>query len=193
MLECICCDSTNLKKDGVKRNKSGIIQKFYCRTCKKYVTFNLGFEKMKHNPQAITTAMQLYFSGESLRNTMNSLKRLGVEVSHQTVYNWIKKYVKRMKDYAEKLVPKVSDTWRADEIYMKIKGDLKYLSVMMDDETRFWIAQVADTKQKNNARKLFRQARRLMKKQPKIFITDGLLTYSVSAKKVFPKLLTYGK
>ena len=102
---------------------------------------------MKHNPQAITTAMQLYFSGESLRNTMESLRLLGVEVSHQTVYNWIKKYVGLMKDYAESITPNVSDTWRADEIYIKISGNLKYLFAMMDDETRFWIAQeVAETK-----------------------------------------------
>lgn len=102
---------------------------------------------MKHNPKAITTGMQLYFSGESLRNTMRSLKLLGVEVSHQTVYNRIKKYVRLMKKYAETLTPNVSDTWRADEIYIKIKRDLKYLFAMMDDETRFWIAQeVAETK-----------------------------------------------
>ena len=40
---------------------------------------------MKHNPQGITTAMQLYFSGESLRNTAKSLELLGVNVSHQTI------------------------------------------------------------------------------------------------------------
>jgi putative transposase len=188
LTECLYCGSSNLKKDGVRKNKSGTIQKFYCRDCHKYFTFNIGFEKMKHNPQAITSAMQLYFSGESLRNTMHSLKLLGVEVSHQTVYNWIKKYVKLMKDYAEKLVPQVGDTWRADEIYMKVKGDMKYLFAMMDDETRFWIAQeVAETKHQHDARKLFIQAMRLMKKQPKNFITDGLPTYSVTAKRVFPK------
>ena len=60
--------------------------------------------------------MQLYFSGESLRNTMKSLKLLGVAVSHHTVLNWIKKYVKLMKEYVEKLMPNVSDTWRADEL-----------------------------------------------------------------------------
>jgi putative transposase len=185
--ECIYCGSTDLKKDGLRKNKSGTIQKYYCRTCHKYMTFNIGFEKMKHNPQAVTTAMQLYFSGESLRNTMHSLKLLGVEVSHQTVYNWIRKYVKLMKEYAEKLVPKVGDTWRADEVYVKVKGDLKYLFAMMDDETRFWIAQeVAETKHQHDARKLFMQARRLMKKQPKTFITDGLPTYSVTAKRIFP-------
>jgi putative transposase len=36
------------------------------------------------------------------------------------------------------------------------------------------------------ARQLFITARRLMKKQPKNFITDGLPTYSVTAKRVFP-------
>ena len=133
---------------------------------------------MKHNPQAITSAMQLYFSGESLRNTMESLKLLGVEVSHQTVLNWIKKYVSLMKDYTEKITPNVSDTWRADEIYIKVKGDMKYLFAMMDDETRFWIAQeVAERKDKHDARNLLWMSRKLMGKKPKTFITDGLGSY----------------
>ncbi len=188
LTECIHCGSSNLKKDGVRKNKSGVIQKFYCRDCHRYMTFNIGFERMKHNPQAVTSAMQLYFSGESLRNTMESLKLLGVEVSHQTVYNWIKKYVRLMKDYAEKIVPDVSDTWRADEVYVKVKGDMKYLFAMMDDETRFWIAQeVAETKMKHDARTLFIRARRLMGKQPKNIITDGLQTYSVASTQIFPK------
>jgi putative transposase len=142
---------------------------------------------MKHNPQAITSAMQLYFSGESLRNTMESLRLLGVEVSYQTVSNWITKYVKLMKNYTETIVPKVGDTWRADEIYLKVKGNMKYLFSMMDDETRFWIAQeVGETKDKHDARQLFITARRLMGKQPKKLITDGLPSYSLASNMIFP-------
>jgi transposase-like protein len=64
---------------------------------------------------------------------------------------------------------------------------MKYLFSMMDDETRFLIAQeVAETKDKHDARQLFIQARRLMRKQPKNFITDGLPTYSVASKTIFP-------
>jgi transposase-like protein len=64
------------------------------------------------------------------------------------------------------MIPNVSDTWRADELWIKVNGNMKYLFAMMDDETRFWIAQeVAETKDKHDARKLFIQARRLMKKQ----------------------------
>jgi len=130
--------------------------------------------------------MQLYFSGESLRNTMKSLKLLGVNVSYQTIDNWIEKYVKLMKDYAEKIVPNVSDTWRADEIFLKVKGDIKYLFAMMDDETRFWIAQeVAETKFTHDARNLLRMSKELMAKKPMIFITDGLPAYHDAYKKEF--------
>jgi transposase-like protein len=178
--DCIFCHSTHTKKFGLRHNKAGDIQRFMCLDCGKSYSVNIGFERMKHNPQAITSAMQLYFSGESLRNTMRSLKLLGVEVSHKTVYNWIKKYTNLMKKYVETLTPNVSDNWRADELYVKVAGNMKYLFAMMDDETRFLIAQeVAETKDKHDARQLFIQSRRLMGKQPKNFITDGLPTYSL--------------
>ena len=66
---CTFCQSTNLKKFGVRHNKYGDIQRFLCADCERTFSVNLGFERMKHSPQGITTAMQLYFSGESLRNT----------------------------------------------------------------------------------------------------------------------------
>lgn len=183
---CIFCGSTNIVKDGVRRNKHGDIQKFYCRNCRRYFSFNIGFERMKHNPQAITTAMQLYFSGESLRNTQKSLRLLGVEVSHQTVYNWISKYVRLMEKYIEKLKPDVSDTWRADELWVKIKGDMKYVFAIMDDETRYWIAQeVAESKYKHDARKLLQLAKKVTRTKPMAFITDGLQSYNDAYKKEF--------
>lgn len=184
--ECVYCHSQKLKKNGVRHNRSGSIQRFFCHNCGKTFTINIGFERMKHNPQAITTAMQLYFSGESLRNTQKSLRLLGVEVSHQTVYNWISKYVGLMERYIEKLKPKVSDTWRADEIWVKVKGDMKYVFAIMDDETRYWIAQeVAESKYKHDARKLFQLAKKVTGTKPMTLITDGLPAYNDAYKKEF--------
>ena len=183
---CLFCHSSEIKKYGVRRNKSASIQRFLCGNCGKTFSVNIGFERMKHNPQAITTAMQLYFSGESLRNTQKSLRLLGVEVSHQTVYNWISKYVGLMGRYIEKLKPKVSDTWRADEVWLKIKGDMKYLFALMDDETRYWIAQeVAESKYKHDARKLFQLAKKVTGNKPMTLITDGLPAYHDAYKKEF--------
>jgi transposase-like protein len=183
---CVFCHSSSIKKFGVRRNKSRDIQRFLCLDCERTFSVNIGFEKMKHNPQAITSAMQLYFSGESLRNTQKSLRLLGVEVSHKTVFMWIKKYVGLMQTYVEKIVPNVSDTWRADEVYVKIKGDMKYLFALMDDETRFWIAQeVAESKYKHDARRLFQLGKKVTGKQPMAIITDGLPAYHDAYKKEF--------
>jgi len=187
--ECVYCHSQDIKKNGVRHNRSEDIQRFLCETCGKTFSINIGFERMKHNPQAITTAMQLYFSGESLRNTQKSLRLLGVEVSHQTVYNWIQKYVGLMERYIEKLKPKVSDTWRADELWMKFKGDMKYVFAIMDDETRYWIAQeVAESKYKHDARKLFQMAKKVTGTKPMTLVTDGLRAYQDAYKKEFRTL-----
>jgi len=183
---CPACQSPNIKKAGYRHNKSGDLQRYACLDCSKWFSFNVGFEKMKHNPKAVTAAMQLYFSGESLRNTQSSLKLIGAHVSHQTVSNWITKYTAIMKKYVDGLKRNVSGTWRADEIYVKVKGDMKYLFALMDDETRYWIAQeVADTKFKHDARKLFHEGKKVAGKRPETLITDGLSAYHDAFNKEF--------
>jgi putative transposase len=171
---CIYCHSDQIVRDGLRHNQYGDIQKWNCKLCGRYFTVNIGFERMKHDPQAVTTAMQLYFSGESLRNTAKSLRLIGVEVTHKTVLKWVQKYVRLMEKYLDKITPQVCDTWRADELFLKVKGDMKYLYALMDNETRFWIAQeVADTKYSADIRPLFKQAKAIAHKNPRTLITDG--------------------
>ena len=95
-------------------------------------------------------------------------------VSHQTVYNWIEKYTALMEKYLDKITPQASDTWRADELFLKVKGNTKYLYALMDDQARFWIAQeLADTKYSADIRPLFKQAKHIARKNPRTLITDG--------------------
>ena len=186
LTECIYCGSSDIVKDGVRHNKHGDLQIYTCRSCGHYFTINLGFERMRATPQIITSAMQLYFTGESLRNVQKFLRLQGVKVSHVAILKWIRKYVALMNQYLEKIKPNVSDTWRADELYVKIKGDVKYLFALMDDETRFWIAQeVADTKAMHDAKNLFHIGKTLMGKKPKTLITDKLNSYHDAWRKEF--------
>jgi transposase-like protein/transcription elongation factor Elf1 len=183
---CQICGSNNVVKDGLRHNKYGDIQVYYCKSCGEHFTINLGFERMKSTPQIITSALQLYFSGASLRKCAEFLKLQGVKVSYVAVYKWINKYVALMDKYIEKLTPQVSGTWRADELWLKIKGDKKYLFAIMDDETRYWIAQeVAGSKYKHDARKLFQLAKKVTGRNPETLITDGLPAYHDAYKKEF--------
>jgi putative transposase len=171
---CLFCYSKNIVRRGILHNKSGDIQRFGCKDCGKRFVRNLGFEHLKASPQMVTSALQLYFSGASLRSTQKFLKLQGVKVSHQTIYNWITRYVELMEKYLEQITPKVSDTWRADELYLKVKGDMKYLFAMMDNDTRFWLAQqVSDKKGVSDVRPLLHKSQEVAGKKPATFITDG--------------------
>ena len=67
-----------------------------------------------------------------------------------------------MGRYLEQMQPQVGNTWRADELFLKVRGNMKYLYALMDDETRFWIAkEVADTKYHADVHDLFKQGRNI--------------------------------
>lgn len=183
---CLFCYSKNIVRRGILHNKSGDIQRFGCKDCGKRFVRNLGFEHLKASPQMVTGALQLYFSGESLRNTQKFLKLQGVKVSHQTVHNWITKYVGLMEKYLDQITPTLSDTWRADELYLKIKKNPNYLFAMLDNDTRFWIAQqVSDTKGTSDVRPLLHESQEVADKKPATFITDGAANFHEAYQKEY--------
>jgi transposase-like protein len=71
-------------------------------------------------------------------------------------------------------------------LWLKIKGDMKYLFALMDDETGFWIAEeVADTKYMHDVQNLFHKGKEIMNKKPSTLITDGLRSYHDAFNKEF--------
>lgn len=181
---CPFCDCLKITKCGIRKNRNYNVQIFKCKNCLRRFSTNVGFKKMSASPETITNALQLYFTGESLRNTKTFLEMQGVKVSHKTVWNWINKYINLMDKYIETLTPKVSDKWRTDELYLRIKGKRKYLYSMMDDETRYWIArQVSTSKYTQDVIPMFRESVKIAKKKPKVLISDGARNFMQAHKK----------
>ena len=183
---CIVCKSENIIKRGIRKNKTHSIQRYSCKDCHKKFSINLGFEKMHVSPQVITSTLQLYFTGESLRGVQKFIRLQGIDVNHTTVYRWINKYTKLMDNYLSTITPQVGEKWHADEVWLKVSGDRKYLFAMMDNETWFWIAQeVSDSKFKHDAQSLLKMGKKVAKKIPLTFVTDGLPAYNDAFKKEF--------
>jgi transposase-like protein len=44
-----------------------------------------------------------------------------VSINYNTVYRWIKKYVRLMENYLEKIKPNVGEAWRTDELIFESK------------------------------------------------------------------------
>ena len=175
---CKFCDSGRLIKKGIRKNKKGDVQQYRCKDCNKIFTLNLGFEKMRSKDVLITRALQMYFSGMSVRDIADCFEQEDIKVSHMTIYRWIEKYSKMTSNYVKGIVPRVSETWRTDEIFMKISGVQKLQYSMLDHETRFMITQyVANTKGTENVRPMFREAMMIADKIPTTLISDGAANF----------------
>ena len=186
---CKYCDSGNIIKRGIRKTKQGKIQRYLCKDCNRRFTTNYGFESMRYDNITITSALQMYFSGMSVRKIADHYDMLGTDVSYQTIYNWIVKHSKLISKYLEEITPRLGTWFRADETWIKISGNQNYLFASICDDTRFFIAKdLADNKFQHNADHLLEMTKQVAgDKSPKHFITGELPTYMKSSKRIFGK------
>ena len=184
---CPYCGSDKFRKYGWRYNKRRKEQKYDCMECHRKYCDNVGFKNRKYKPQVITYAMHLYFSGLSFRGVAKSLNLIGLDITHHSVSRWVTYYTQMIQAHLNAtIVPQVGTIWRADEIFLKIKGRQRYLFMSMDDKTRFWISkELADTKFHHDARKLLSNAKEITQSTPSVFITDGSPVYDRAFRKEF--------
>lgn len=187
VLSCKFCGSSAVIKIGFRNNKVGMIQRYLCKDCSRNFVLNEAFENMKHNPKAITVALDLYFKGVSLRKIRDHLKQFyAIKVTHVAVLKWIRKYVTLMKEYVKNLKPEVSNVWHTDEMTVNINGEYNWLWNLMDNETRFLLAsQISKRREVDDARKVFADAKNVAQARPAILVTDGLQSYNEAFNKEF--------
>jgi len=185
--KCRYCGSYEIIRFGSRFNKTGRRQIFKCKGCGRRFTIEDGFSRMKADPKTITSALDLYFKGVSLRKVIDHLSQFyGVKVYHTTVLRWIQKYTELINIYVEDLKPELSEVWHADEMMIKTGGKWSWLWHVMDAETRFLLANlISKTREIKDARRLFQEAKKVAQKKPDAVITDGLRAYEDAFKKEF--------
>ena len=130
-------------KNGIKRDK----QAFVCRDCGHKFTEQALIRGSRYSPEMVSLTLDLYFSGTSLRKTARILNdHFDLTLSNSSVFRWIQKFVPMITEYAQGLSPELSETWQADELFVKMKGGVKdtqykqknmaYLWNVMDRKTR---------------------------------------------------------
>jgi len=188
ILICPYCHSNKFVKCGKRKNKGIVKQKYLCRDCKKYFVSEPEFRKIKGTPKIVTSAMDLYFKGLSLRKIQQHLKQVyGFDVNYATISRWIKKFMKMINEYVETVQPKnISEAWHSDEQMIKSKGKWIWCWNVIDEETRFLLANnVTNGRFEKDARNVLRKAKETSKTKPEFVITDGLQSYRGAIKKEF--------
>jgi transposase-like protein len=163
-------------------------QVFKCRDCGKKFREGL-LKKTKYSPETITLTLDLYFSGLSLRKITRTLNdHFDTKLTAMTIYRWIQTYIPRISEYVSSLTPRLSETWQADEVFVKMKGgegiknmeNMAYLWNVMDRKTRFLLAsKVSKHRDDDGAIRAMLEAKKNAHgSQPEAIITDALRSYN---------------
>lgn len=136
---CKHCGANNHIKQGFRQTENrGKIQKYYCLSCKKYFTFDDGFYRMRNSENIITMSVDMYLSSLSSRKMRNQLKRhMRTKISHETILNWVRKYVMKVYNYTEQFTPNLSGKYYMDETEIDCMGRNDFLWVAVDWGTRY--------------------------------------------------------
>jgi len=87
-MKCKYCNSKNILKHGKRKTKNrGLIQRYYCKDCKKMFSAGGKFTHKKRSKRwKIKKALELRKEGYSCEKIANQIGG----VSRQTIWKWIK-------------------------------------------------------------------------------------------------------
>lgn len=194
-IKCDKCGSVKVIKFGFDCGK----QTYRCKDCKHKFREPSVLRNVKFSPELITLTLDLYFSGLSIRKVTRMVNdHFNIKVGNTTVYDWIQRYVPRISDYINSLKPELSETWHADELFVKMKNGqtvkgnsrIAFLWNVMDRETRFLITStLTDERDKSNATKAFKEAVANAHGQlPTELRSDSLKSYSTAVSETMPNV-----
>lgn len=183
-VQCTKCGSIRVVKYGFDNNK----QTYKCKDCLRKFVPSL-IPRAKFSPEMISLTLDLYFSGTSLRKIARIISdHTGQHLGATTVYDWIQRFVPQISSYVNSLEPSLSETWHADEVYVKMRNGIDYkkwkhiafLWNVMDRKTRFLLAsKLSPYRDYQGANQAFAEARKNAHGDyPEFVMTDSLKSYS---------------
>jgi len=115
------------------------------------------------------------------------LTERGVEVDHSTIYRWVQYYapkiLAKLKWYWK---PKLGQSWRVDETYIKVKGRSTYLYRALDKSGNIIDFYLSSTRNTKAAKRCLRKSLNSIPKDshPKSINTDNNPTYGKAIRKL---------
>ncbi len=188
--EIICekCDGKNIKKDGVRETKNrSKVQRYKCKDCSHRFSIDDGFWKMKNHENKITSCMNMYYAGMSLRKIQEHLQMFAPKNSHySTIYRWIVKYANMIGTLTDNIQIKSGKELMSDEMEYHRLGEQNWFVDVMDTETRFVVASdYMKSRTIENLTKVLKKGKLATGEQIKVVTTDGLQGYERVLKKSF--------
>ncbi len=197
-IQCDKCGSIRIVKFGHADNK----QVFKCKDCGRKFRELSVLKKVHYSPELVSLTLDLYFSGMSLRKITRTVSdHYNLDIHYSTIYTWIARYIPQISEYVNSLSPQLSDTWHADEVYVKMKNGIKFkigkreydktsfLWNVMDRKTRFLLAsKLSKYRDEQGATQAFKEAiKNAHGSTPERVLTDSLRSYNTPIFDLLPQ------
>ncbi|MBU1028202.1 MAG: DDE-type integrase/transposase/recombinase [Nanoarchaeota archaeon] len=193
---CPECQSENIFKRGIRKNKNGTKQIYCCKDCKKRFVLS-PIKNIKGNEKLVCLAMDCYYRGLSFRDIREQFKNFyGLKISHETIRNWVLKFSEVMEKYSKTIKPNIKGVWNADETLILTKRgkdkknpnkNFDYVWNVMDNKSKFLLASINSgrSRKSKDAQKVFTEAYKQNGKIPFQIIVDGYKGYEDGCRKTF--------
>ena len=189
VLKCPKCNSNQIIKRGKRKTQNrGLIQRYGCQDCGKRFVEDLGFWKMKNNPQKVTLCLDLFYRGISTRKVQEHLQAFYPHnSSNVSIYKWVLKYSKMIHGFTNNLKINCGEELQIDEMEYGKKGKKNHSWFIdsIDTKTRFMVSsEFTKSRGKRELKKVILKAKEKTEGQIRIYTTDGYLAYYGAIKSV---------
>ena len=170
-------------KCGLRKNKSGWVQKYRCTATGKYFTVRDGFEKMKTKPEIIVDALDLRAKGLSLAKISDFLfQKYKQKIGRDTILYWQNKFGEKIQTFTSQFQLEFSENTHADEMFLKKKGaqitEFIYYWAAIDYDTKFLLADhISLWREEEECKTFLKKVKKRIKKPPKYCHTDNSYDY----------------
>ena len=190
-MNCKYCDSEKIVKNGSIKGQ----QVYKCKNCGHRFTAGSDFPKMRTESRIISSSIDFYFEGLSIRKISTQIEKLyGVHISNVSIWKWIMKYSSLVSKYVETLSPQVLGIYHIDETAIKCSGVQKWFWEMIDEQTRFLVAgHLSGSRTTEEALAVFEKSLKVAKRKPVSIYCDGLPAYVDAYNKLFRTMKKEGR
>src|SRR5881398_622079 len=137
--------------------------------------------------EVISHTVWLYFRFPlSLRMVEEMLAARGIDVSHETVRQWARKFGQAFANQIRRKLPCPGDKWHLDEVCLMIRGKKHWLWRAVDQDGVVLGVLVQSRRDKRAAKRLLRKLLKRQMQPPRVMITDKLASYGAAKREIMP-------
>ncbi|MFF3062430.1 IS6 family transposase [Streptomyces sp. NPDC057909] len=149
----------------------------------------VSYRGFRFPPEVISHCVWLYHRFSlSLRDVEELMLERGIEVSHETVHQWTRRFGPAYAAALRRRRPQPGDKWHLDEVFVKINGVQKYLWRAVDATGNVLDILLQNRRDTAAARRFFRKLMKKTRSVPRVVVTDKLASYGVAHREVMPSV-----